>query len=95
MTRNRKPLTPEQKRRHAELERKRRKLHAELSERIRFDCAMCGRSFIVPDGLSASNAENRFRSFVRIGGRLVCEVCARARYRRRRNIWGINPDAIQ
>ena len=94
--RTRKPLTPEQRARHAELERKRRKLHAELAEaeRIRFTCAECGGEFVVPDGPTSTNEESKRRAFVRLGGRVVCEVCARERFRRKYNVWGMNPDAI-
>lgn len=97
MTRKRKPLTPEQKRRKAELERNSRKRHAEIVEarRIRFVCARCGGEFVVPDGPTATNEECKRRSFVRLGGKIVCEVCARARFKRRSEVWGINPEAIQ
>ena len=95
--RTRKPLTPEQRARHAELERKRRKLHAELAEaeRIRFTCAACGGEFVVPDGPTSTNEESKRRAFVRLGGRVVCEVCARSRFKRRREVWGVLPEAIQ
>lgn len=89
-----KPKTEEQKRRHAQTECARRKRIAEEG-RVLFVCAQCGGTFQVPNGPPAPNAEKRFRSFVRLGGRIVCEYCARARFKRRRNPWGINPDAIQ
>lgn len=89
-----KPKTEEQKRRHAQTQAALRRKNAEEG-RVMFRCALCGGEFQAPNGPPAPNAEKRFRSFVRLGGRIVCEYCARARFKRRRNPWGINPDAIQ
>ena len=90
----RKPKTEEQKRRHAQRQAETRARIAEEGK-VRFVCAQCGGVFAVPDGLSAENAGKRYRSFVRLGGRIVCEVCAADRFKRRHDVWGILPDAIQ
>ena len=95
--RKRKPLTQEQRAKHAEASRLwyAKKREADEAERIRFTCASCGGSFVVPDGPTFVNEESKRRSFVRLGGRIVCEVCARSRFKRRHDVWGISPDAIR
>ena len=92
--RKRKPRTPEQRRKHAQWERERRERWKEES-RITFRCEACHGDFDVPDGMPAVGSKERVRAFVRLGGRVVCEVCARKRFRRRRDPWGVNPDAIR
>lgn len=54
---------------------------------IQFTCASCGGSFRAPDAASSAESEaKRLRQFVRIGGRVLCEVCAAKRFNRRRRI---------
>ena len=54
-------------------------------ERLRFVCAKCGGEFVVPDSLGEQSSKRR--AFVMIGGRKVCEVCARARFTRHPDPW--------
>lgn len=54
-------------------------------ERLRFVCARCGGEFIIPDSLGEQSS--RRRAFVMLGGRKVCEVCARDRFKRRPDPW--------
>lgn len=57
-----------------------------------FRCAKCGGVFALPDGFATRGA----RSFVRLGGRIVCEKCAAARFRRRVNFDAeLHPDTIR
>ena len=72
---------------------RRRKEAADEVARPRFVCAKCGGEFVVPDSLGEQSSGRR--AFVMLGGRKVCEVCARARFKRRRDPWGVNPESCQ
>ena len=54
-------------------------------DRIRYTCAKCGGEFVLPDSLGEQSSKRR--AFVMLGGRKVCEVCARARFKRRPDPW--------
>lgn len=71
--------------RDAEYSAARRKREASATDRPRFVCARCGGEFVVPDSLGEQSS--RRRSFVMLGGRKVCEVCARARFKRHTDPW--------
>lgn len=90
--RKKRTRTAAQKLQHNAHERERRKRRRQ--ERPRFTCARCGQEFFIPDSPISKCDARRTRSFVRLGGATVCEVCARARFRRKYNVWGMNPDAI-
>jgi hypothetical protein len=84
--------TTEEHRREKE-RRRRERMKAEADTRaIRFVCAKCGGEFKTPSTDQTQHAGERF--FVRLGGKKVCSQCARARFRRVWNVWGMNPDAI-
>lgn len=85
-------LTPEEREARKAKERERRK--QKRRERPRFTCARCGQEFFIPDSPISKCDARRTRSFVKLGGVAVCEVCARERFRRKYNVWGMNPDAI-
>jgi hypothetical protein len=70
-----------------------RKRERDEGERLRFVCAKCGGEYIVPDSLGEQS--QRKRAFVILGGRKVCEVCARSRFPRRRDPWGVDPRSCQ
>ena len=78
------PLTPEERAAKNEAERQRRA--EEAASRLRFTCAKCGRTFYLPTSPEPAVTE-RARTFVVLGGRKVCEVCARARFPRRPDPW--------
>ena len=65
-------------------ERRRKEAEDEVA-RPRFVCAKCGGEFVVPDSLGEQSSKRR--AFVMLGGRKVCEVCARARFPRRPDPW--------
>ena len=71
--------------RDAEYSAARRKREADATDRPRFVCAKCGGEFVIPDSDAAQSSRNR--AFVMLGGRKVCEVCARARFKRRPDPW--------
>ena len=81
--------------------RKERQREIRAAEReyaaIRFVCSKCGGEFTAPESsIPVKRTERaRIRAFVRLGGGTVCEVCAAERFKRRRNPWGENPDAIR
>ena len=79
--------------RDAEYSAARRKREASATDRPRFVCAKCGGEFVLPDSLGEQSSKRR--AFVMLGGRKVCEVCARARFKRRRDPWGVNPESCQ
>ena len=72
--------------RDAEYSAARRKREADATDRPRFVCAKCGRTFDLPTSPEPAVTE-RARTFVVLGGRKVCEVCARARFKRRPDPW--------
>jgi hypothetical protein len=78
------PPTPEERAAKAEAERQRRA--EERASRLRYTCGKCGRTFAVPDS-SAPTVTEDARAFVVLGGRKVCEVCARSRFPRRYDPW--------
>jgi hypothetical protein len=84
-------MTPEERLAKNARERARRKQEVEEA-RIRFTCPRCGGEFTVPQGDFSQKPDERY--FVRLGGQTVCEVCAASRFKRRRVLWGINPDSI-
>ena len=65
-------------------ERRRKEAEDEVA-RPRFVCARCGGEFVLPDSLGEQSSKRR--AFVMLGGRKVCEVCARARFPRRPDPW--------
>ena len=71
--------------RDAEYSAARRKREADATDRPRFVCARCGGEFVLPDSLGEQSSKRR--AFVMLGGRKVCEVCARARFKRRPDPW--------
>jgi hypothetical protein len=78
------PPTPEERAAKAEAERQRRA--EERAIRLRYTCGKCGRTFAVPDS-SIAPVTDAARAFVVLGGRRVCEVCARSRFPRRYDPW--------
>ena len=64
---------------------RRRKEAADEVALPRFVCARCGGKFVLPDSLGEQSSKRR--AFVMLGGRKVCEVCARARFKRRPDPW--------
>jgi rubrerythrin len=78
------PLTPEERAAKNEAARQRRA--EERASRLRYTCGKCGRTFAVPDS-SAPTVTEDARVFVVLGGRKVCEVCARSRFPRRYDPW--------
>ena len=71
--------------RDAEYSAARRKREASATDRPRFVRAKCGGEFVLPDSLGEQSSKRR--AFVILGGRKVCEVCARARFTRHPDPW--------
>lgn len=57
-----------------------------------FVCAKCGKEYRIP--ASSSSRTTRASEYTVLGGRKVCAACAARRFPRRRDEWGMNPDAI-
>ena len=75
------------RRRLYERERTRRR-RQEALERDKFVCGVCGGTFSLPTGVRGQTPDE-IRTYTKIGGKTVCQVCAQKRYpKRARNLEG-------
>ena len=66
----------------------RRRQRQEALERDKFVCGVCGGTFSLPTGVRG-HTPDEIRTYTKIGGKTVCQVCAQKRYpKRERNLDG-------